>query len=171
MSSAPHAAGPAVTVLGIGNVLLGDEGVGVHVIRYLRDCPEPHAKLAIVDGGTLSFNLLPIIETAGRLIVIDAAMIGDKAGAVRCLVDDELDAFLGTSKHTAHEIGLRELFDMARIEDLLPRRRALIGIHPQGIDWGEGLSDRVATAVPLAAGLALCLGRKWVCADQHSALR
>lgn len=171
MSPASDGAGPAVTVLGIGNVLLGDEGVGIHVIRYLRDCPESSAKLAIVDGGTLSFNLLPVIETAASLIVIDAAMIGGEAGAVRCLVGDELDAFLGTSKHTAHEIGLKELFDMARMEDLLPRRRALVGVHPQNVDWGEGLSDRVATAVPLAAGLVLRLARKWVCADQLAALR
>ncbi|MFX4404755.1 hypothetical protein ABTA52_20570, partial [Acinetobacter baumannii] len=78
----------------------------------------------------------------------------------------ELDAFLGTSKHTAHEIGLKELFDMARMEDLLPHRRALIGIHPQCIDWGAGRSDRVATAVPLAAGLVLRLARKWVRADR-----
>ena len=97
-------------------------------------------------------------------------MIGDEAGAVRGLVGDELDAFLGTSKHTAHEIGLKELFDMARMEDLLPHRRALIGIHPQCIDWGEGLSDRVATAVPLAAGLVLRLARKWVRADRLAAL-
>lgn len=169
MFSAQHDARPSVTILGIGNVLLGDEGAGVHTIRYLRDCPEPlSAKLAIVDGGTLSFNLLPIIEAADKLIVIDAAMVGDEAGTVRCLLGDELDAFLGTSKHTAHEVGLKELFDMARVENLLPHRRALIGIHPQSVDWGEGLSDRVATAVPLAAGLALRMTRRWISAPSGS---
>lgn len=166
MSSGPNGISPAVTILGIGNTLLGDEGVGVRVIEHLRNCLDPlHANLAIVDGGTLSFNLLSVIETAGKLIVIDAAMVGDEPGTVRCLLGDKLDAFLGTSKHTAHEIGLKELLDMARFENLLPRRRALIGVHPQSIIWNEGLSERVALAVPFAAKLALRVARKWICRD------
>ena len=170
--SEPHGVSPAVTILGIGNTLLGDEGVGVHVIQHLCNHPDSvDPQLTLVDGGTLSFNLLPIIESAERLIVVDAAMVGDEAGTVRCLLDDELDVYLGTSKHTAHEIGLKELLDMARMEHLLPRRRALIGIHPQSLDWSEGLSARAATAVPIAAGLALRLARKWIRADQGPAPR
>ncbi|MBJ7402142.1 MAG: HyaD/HybD family hydrogenase maturation endopeptidase [Bradyrhizobium sp.] len=157
---------PAVTILGIGNTLLGDDGVGVHVVRHLQGLAAD-GKVGLVDGGTLSFNLLPTIEATDRLIVVDAAMIGDEAGTVDCLVGASLDAFLGSAKRTAHEVGLRELFDMARIRDLLPSYRALIGIRPLSMEWSESLSARVASALPFAADLALRLAHEWLDLSNH----
>jgi hydrogenase maturation protease len=150
-----------VTILGVGNTLLSDEGIGIHVIRHLQRAVELRGGIELIDGGTLSFNLLPVIEAAGRLIVIDAANLGGSPGSVRCFVGDDLDRFLGGPKHTAHEIGLRELFDMARLDGHLPACRALIGVQPRRVDWGETPTEPVAAALPHVAELAIDLADKW----------
>lgn len=152
---------PGVTILGVGNTLLADEGIGVHVVRRLQDLAGDCDDIELVDGGTLSFNLVPVIEAAKRLIVIDAANLGSSPGSFRCFVGDKLDRFLGSSKHTAHEVGLRELFDMARLDGCLPSHRALIGIQPLRIDWGEEPTLPVAAAISQVSGLAIRLARQW----------
>ena len=150
-----------VTILGVGNTLLADEGIGVHVIRHLERADGLCGEIELIDGGTLSFNLVPVIEAAGCLIVIDAANFGGLPGSVRCFVGNDLDKFLGRSKHTAHEVGLRELFDMARLDGYLPARRALIGVQPQRVDWGETPTEPVAAALRHVADLAISLADKW----------
>lgn len=150
-----------VVILGIGNTLLADEGVGIHAMRELqRLCPD-RGDIELIDGGTLSFNLLPAIEMARSLIVIDAANLGEAPGSFRCFSGDEFDDFLGKARHTAHEIGLRELLDMASLNGWLPRRRALIGVQPLSVDWGEMPTQAVAAVIPTVASLALRLADQW----------
>jgi len=148
-------------ILGIGNTLLSDEGVGVHVIRYLRrhypDLPAVH----YLDGGTLSFTLAEPIANAAHFVVIDAAELHAPPGTVRVFADAELDHFLGMVKRSVHEVGLLDLLAIARLTDSLPARRALIGIQPHCFDWSEQLSAPVAAAIPAAAGVALRLLQTW----------
>lgn len=151
-----------VTILGVGNALLADEGIGVHVIRRLQNLNTCRDKVELIDGGTLSFNLVQVIGAADRLIVIDAANLGREPGSFQLFVGDELDRFLGKPKHTAHEIGLRELFDMARLEDRLPSHRALIGVQPQHIDWGEMPTEPVAAVLSQVANMAMGLAEEWL---------
>lgn len=151
-----------LVIVGIGNTLLSDEGIGVHVIRRLRHLVPPRNGIELVDGGTLSFNLLPVIESTACLIAVDAADFDMLPGSVRCLVGDDFDRFLGRARHTAHEVGLRELLDMARLGGHLPGRRALVGVQPQRIDWGEEPTELVAAAIPTAADLALALADEWL---------
>lgn len=167
-TSAPAPAAPGSVcgrfrpvIVGIGNTLLGDEGIGVHVVRRLRHLVPADSGIELVDGGTLSFNLLPVIESTACLIAVDAADFGELPGSVHCLVGDDFDRFLGRSRHTAHEVGLRELLDMARLGGRLPGRRALVGVQPQRIDWGEEPTELVAAAIPAAADLALGLADEW----------
>ena len=150
-----------VTILGVGNTLLADEGIGVHVIRHLQRADGLCGGIELIDGGTLSFNLVPAIEATGCLIVVDAANFGGVPGSVRCFVGGDLDQFLGSSKHTAHEVGLRELLDKARLDGHLPARRALIGVQPQRVDWGETPTKLVAAALPHVADLAIRLADEW----------
>ena len=108
------------TILGIGNSLLRDEGVGVHVLKALRASLPENDSLSFVDGGTLSFTLAAEIEQTDRLIVIDAAQLHEPPGTVRCFVDAEMDAFLGSCKRSVHEVGLLDLFE---------RQKQLLGIE------------------------------------------
>lgn len=149
-------------ILGFGNVLLGDDGAGVHLIERLR--LDPHLSACeFVDGGTISFNLLSYIESAGCLLMIDAADIDQPAGAIALFEDATMDAFLkSTRRRTVHEIGLIDLLDMARMEDSLPQRRALLCIQPASITWSEALSPTVSEALNDAACQARRLIERWM---------
>lgn len=138
------------TILGIGNTLLRDEGIGIHVLKALQARLPADDALSFVDGGTLSFTLAAEIEASDRLVVIDAAQLGEAPGTVRCFIDNEMDSFLGSCKRSVHEVGLLDLFDIARLTQTLPGQRALVGIQPASVDWGEEPTEAVAAAIPVA---------------------
>jgi hydrogenase maturation protease len=138
-------------VLGIGNSLLSDEGVGIHVIRALAGVFPPEAEVELLDGGTLSFTLAGAIEDADALVVVDAAELKLAAGDVRVFEDEAMDAFLaGNRKSSVHEVGLIDLMAIARLAGHWPERRALVAIQPEKLDWGETLTEHVGTALPIA---------------------
>jgi len=154
-------------VLGLGNTLLQDEGVGVVAMNALRGRHDQSDELAFVDGGTLSFALAGIIAEADALIVLDAAELGAAPGTVRCWSDEAMDRFLGSSrKRSVHEVGLLDLMALALLEDRLPRRRALIAVQPETIAWGETLSPAVAAAVALMCAQASALIGRWRALDR-----
>ncbi len=151
-----------ITVLGVGNSLLTDEGVGIHVIYYLRDHHSHLTDVNYMDGGTLSFTLLPLIESATGLIIIDAANFHEPAGTVRRFNGTEMDQFLAkTRPSTVHEVQLAELLAMAQLIGQLPEKRALIGIQPQKVDWGDQLSPVVTSAIPQVVQLVLQTLEDW----------
>ncbi len=137
-------------VLGIGNTLLSDEGIGIHVIDYLRQHHPAREGVTYLDGGTLSFTLTADIEDADNLIVVDAAQLQDQPGSVACMTGSGMDHFLGTAKRSVHEVGLLDLLDIARLTESLPANRALIGIQPDVIDWGEQPTIAASSAIPVA---------------------
>jgi hydrogenase maturation protease len=149
-------------VLGVGNTLLTDEGVGVHVVERLRrDHPDLDA-VAYLDGGTLSFTLAGPMADADQLIVIDAAELKAAPGTVTLFENEAMDAYLGRGKRrSVHEVSLLDLLAIAHLTDSLPARRALIGIQPQELGWGDAPSPAVAAAIPAACAMTLDLIRKW----------
>jgi hydrogenase maturation protease len=151
----------SILVLGIGNVLLADEGAGVHAMRQLeRDCSRSGVRFA--DGGTLSFTLADLIESTRALIVLDAAEMSAQPGSVVVFEGERMDAFLGSErKRSVHEVALLDLMALAALGGNLPSRRALIGIQPQTIDWSELPSERVALAIPEACARARELIEEW----------
>lgn len=148
-------------ILGIGNNLLTDEGVGVHVVRYLERHHPRQAGITCLDGGTLSFTLAEPIAAHDNLIVVDAARLGEPPGTVRCLQGDAMDRYLTGNRASVHEVGLVDLLDIARLSATFPSRRALIGIEPASLDWGDAPSDEVAPAIAEAARMALALALDW----------
>lgn len=149
-------------VLGIGNTLLSDEGVGVHVIRYLQQHHADLPETDYIDGGTLSFTLAGLIERAHNLIVIDATQLHESAGTIRTFMGDEMDHFLSHNrKSSVHEVSLMDLLSIATLTEQLPPRRALVGIQPQNIDWGELPSSEVQAAIPQACARVVSLIEAW----------
>jgi hydrogenase maturation protease len=138
-------------VLGVGNVLLTDEGAGVHVVRHLLEAYPQLPGVTCLDGGTLSFTLAGDIEAADQLVVVDAAELRAAPGTIRTFENEAMDRFLGTAKMSVHEVGLLDLMDVARLSGHLPARRLLVGIQPQVFDWGEAPSPEVAAVIPEAA--------------------
>jgi hydrogenase maturation protease len=148
-------------ILGIGNNLLSDEGVGVHVIRFLETHHADVPDVTYLDGGTLSFTLAEPIADHDNLIVVDAARLGQPPGTVKCLVGEEMDRYLKGNRASVHEVGLVDLFDISRLSGTFPVNRALIGVEPESLGWGDSPSASVAPAVPQAARMALALVDDW----------
>lgn len=150
-------------VLGIGNTLLTDEGVGVHVIRSLAGRMFADADgVELMDGGTLSFTLAGAIEAAASLIVVDAAQLHAAPGAVRVFEADGMDAFLlGNRKSSVHEVGLSDLMTIAKLTGHWPGQRALVAIQPEKVDWGEAPTRDVAAAIPVACDEIQSLIEAW----------
>lgn len=134
-----------VLIMGIGNSLLQDEGIGFHLLQRLR-LEKSHWPVQFLDGGTLSFNLTTAIESCSHLIVLDAANFHQAPGTVKSFLNTELDDFLNKPGKSVHEVSLSDLFDMTRLTESLPDYRALIGIQPKTIAWGENLTTEVYKA-------------------------
>ena len=148
-------------VLGIGNTLLSDEGAGIHVLRHLETRIPRQAEVTLLDGGTLSFTLAAAIAEHEALVVVDAAELGAEPGRVACFEGSAMDRFLGTRKRSAHEVGLLDLLDMARLTGDLPSQRALVAVQPASLDWGTRPTAAVAAAIPRAGQAVLDLLRRW----------
>jgi hydrogenase maturation protease len=148
-------------ILGIGNTLLTDEGAGIHALNHLRSEYPNIPNLTFVDGGTLSFTLATWIEDCPNLIVFDAAELHQPAGAVATFVGAEFDNFLGATKRSAHEVGLLDLMDIARLTGHFPEKRALIGIQPGTFGWGMQPTAAVQNALDEAIDAAVDLLRQW----------
>ncbi len=151
----------SVLVLGIGNTLLSDEGVGVHVIQLMQNDYADDDKIEYLDGGTLSFTLAEPIARADGLIVVDAARLNSPPGTVKVFHDDEMDMYLSGNRQSVHEVSLSDLLDIARLTDKMPERRCLVGIEPRETDWGESLSVEVQPAVKQAVNEILSILGEW----------
>lgn len=152
--------------MGVGNTLLQDDGVGVHVAESLRELQQAHPELAapdtaIIDGGTIGLSLLPEIEDADAVIVVDAAEIGSHPGAMRVFRNGELDRCLSGRRRTAHEVALADLFSAAAIHGRSPLERVLIAIQPASTDVGLDMTPEVRAAVPRACATIALLARNW----------
>lgn len=153
-------------VLGIGNTLLTDEGVGVHVLDALAPELAGEADVTLLDGGTLSFTLAGPIEDADALIVVDAAQLRRNPGAWTALEGEAMDTFLTHNrKASVHEVGLTDLRTIALLAGHWPARRALFAIQPDVVDWGEAPTPAVAAAIPPVCAAIVERIRAW----QHDA--
>ena len=148
-------------ILGIGNTLLRDEGAGIHALNLLQSSHPDLQNLTYIDGGTLSFTLAAYIEDCDNLVVFDAAELKAPPGTVRTMAGGAMDAFLGAARRSPHEVGLLDLFDIARLTESLPENRALIGIQPASIEWGMSPTPAVAKGLPLAVEHAVELLGQW----------
>ena len=149
-------------VLGIGNTLLTDEGIGIHVLQALEPELANWPDVTLLDGGTLSFTLAGPIEEADALIVVDAANIKSQPGEWILLEGEAMDAFLMSNrKSTVHEVGLTDLRAIAILAGHWPDKRAMLAIQPDVIDWGEYPTPAVAAAIPPACAAIRELIREW----------
>ena len=151
----------ATLILGIGNTLLSDEGVGIHALNLLQLNYPDLPGVTFIDGGTLSFTLATYIEDCDELIVLDAAELNSPPGTVKTMAGEDMDTFLGAARRSPHEVGLLDLFDIARLTETLPRNRALIGIQPDRIEWGMHPTPAVGAALGIAVSKAINLLSEW----------
>ena len=148
-------------VIGVGNTLLQDDGIGIHVANTLRHHEDISSYCEIIDGGTIGLALLPEVEDADTLVIVDAAEIGEAPGAVRVFVDDEVDQHLSSKRRSVHEVAIVDLLAAAGIRGARPRHCALVAVQPESTDWGLEPTPRVQEAIPAACEAIHTLTRRW----------
>ena len=136
-----------IMVMGIGNVLMQDDGVGVHVIRQLEDMDLP-AQVELVDGGTHSYDLLDYFSQADFCIVVDAMHAGGKPGTVYRVPLEELELSPNPNIQSLHEISFAEAMYMLHLEGYHPEV-LVYGVEPHTVDLGLELTPVVAEQLPL----------------------
>ena len=132
-----------VLVLGIGNTVMSDDGVGVKVVQMLQQQYLFPANVELVDGGTLGLDLLPQLEGISHLIMVDAVETGAKPGTLVRLAGEELPIALET-KISPHQMGLKDLLAVARLLGHAPGEMVLIGVQPGSIEMDTELTPEVA---------------------------
>lgn len=152
-----------VTVLGIGNPIMGDDGVGIVLLEALIASGLERA-VEFIDGGTIGMSLLPVVADAGSLLVLDAVAHSTTAATVVHLVGDQLPRLI-RGKVSPHQVGLLDVLAAARLLGTEPDRIAVVGISPECVEMGVGLSAEVKAAVPAALDLARRVLREWWAAD------
>lgn len=150
-----------VLVMGIGNTLLQDDGIGIHVTELFKSSREEDPDLDVIDGGTIGLSLLPEIEDAGKVIIVDASEIGEKPGTMRIFRNQEIDAQLSGKRRSVHEVALYDLFSAAAIRGRCPDERVLIAIQPACTEWGLEPTPEVKAAIPLACEALDTVTRQW----------
>ncbi|CAO3410315.1 HyaD/HybD family hydrogenase maturation endopeptidase [Azospirillum largimobile] len=137
-----------ILVLGIGNILWADEGFGVRTVERLAAEWRFPDSVTLMDGGTQGLYLLPHLETADVLIVVDAIDYGLPPGIRRVFHGDDVPAFLGAKKMSLHQTGFQEVLASAMFLGRCPETLILVGVQPECLeDYGGGLTDTVAAQV------------------------
>jgi len=135
-----------IIILGVGNLLLSDEGVGVHVANELMKMELP-PDISVVEGGTDGFRLLNVITGADLLIVIDAVKGGAEPGSIYRFDIDEVKNCPPGFKTSVHQIGILEVIDLSVLIGKKPHT-TVIGVEPKSLKMGMELSPEVKSKIP-----------------------
>lgn len=144
---------PRVTVLGVGNVLLSDEGFGVRVAEALDASYEFPDDVQVLDGGVLGMELLRFVTGTEKLLVLDALKEGDADGKCRRLAGDEVKAHF-REKLSAHEIGVQDVLTFLEVTGKPIGEVVVIGAEPKSLEAGLSLSKEMEPRVSEAAEMA-----------------
>jgi hydrogenase maturation protease len=166
-SSRPRTAGerppfepePApVTVLGVGNSIMADDGVGLELLAALAS--RPRDGVNYVDGAVGGMELVPVVQDSTRLLILDA-VAGSVPGTVVRLRGDQVPRMLAT-KLSPHQVGLLDVLAASRLLGNEPAEVAVVGVVPELVDLRLGLSASVSAAVPEAAAAAEAIIDAWL---------
>ena len=141
-----------VMVLGVGNILFTDEGLGIRVIEKLTDRYEFPENVSIQDGGVLGINLLGVISEADYLIVVDAIKNGGTPGTLYRLEGDEIPKRI-LAKNSLHQVDLLEALTLCQILDKVPET-VILGIEPKdikttGIELTIPIQERIESLIDM----------------------
>jgi hydrogenase maturation protease len=149
-------------VLGLGNLLWADEGFGVRCIEVLQeqyDCP---ADVHIVDGGTQGLYLLPLVQSASKLLIFDAIDYQLEPGTLHTVRGEDVPRFLGVKKLSLHQTGFQEVLALAELCGQLPADITLIGCQPERLDdYGGSLRPKLRAALAEAVVRGVEQLRAW----------
>jgi hydrogenase maturation protease len=160
MSPAPVTPAKRKAVLGLGNLLNRDEGLGVRALKFLDLRLGRQVDFELLDGGVLGMNLLMIVEECSHLLILDAVNVGQPAGTVIELSKEQIP-FCAGIKLSQHQVSFQEVLAMARLRGHLPACLHLVGVQPEDTSLGLELSPTVERAVPEVVSRACAVLKTW----------
>ncbi len=135
-----------VLVLGVGNILLADEGIGVRVVEALQAGWVMPDGVELVDGGTAGMDLMDLLESRDHVVVVDAVRLNAEPGTIIVLRDEEVPAFF-QARISPHQLGIADVLAGLRLLGREPRNLTLIGVVPESLEMSLSLSPRLAALV------------------------
>ncbi len=148
------------TVLGIGNIILSDEGFGVRVVEYLEKNFRFPENVSLIDGGTLGVELTHFIKGTRRLLIIDSIDGGAEEGKIFHLRGEEIKNHFA-QKISAHEVGIQDVLTMLELSGKKIPCVELIGAQPFSLEAGVELTAQMKKLVPLFADKAVEILKSW----------
>ncbi len=153
-----------IAVMGIGNILMQDEGIGVHIIKELEKYDfNPH--IALIDGGNMGMDLLSFFYEHDKMLIVDAVDFEEKPGFIDTIENDDILA-LFTTKMSMHHLGLKDVLSYAKLLDQTPEDLCLIGIQPEKVELDMQLSQTISSKIDTLTHLVLQKLKTWGVSSQ-----
>lgn len=150
----------SIVLLGVGNVLLTDEGLEVHVINDLRESYNFAPPINIVDGGTMGMELLSYMRGMKKLLLIDAINGGDKPGTIYEFPHQELETYF-TEHISVHEVGMQDILRIRALQEDPLEDAVVVGVEPESLEIGFEPSPVVRAALPEVKKRVLKVLQSW----------
>lgn len=147
-------------LLGLGNIILRDEGLGVRAVERIRERYVVGDDVELMDGGTLGLELLPYLEETDSVLIVDAIRTGDVPGTLIRLEGQSIPSALAI-KMSMHQVGLQELLAISAIRETTPQRIVLWGIEPQLMEPGLDLTPLIESRMDVLIDSIVQELRSW----------
>ena len=144
-----------IGILGVGNLLLADEGFGVHVIERLQREYRFPPSVELLDGGTAGIMLAPFMEDKDILFVLDVVNLDAQPGSIHQFGNDDVCSGNIQTRMSPHQVGLLEILDLCRLRGKAPARVEMITVVPEDLSTKIGLSPRLEDAVDEVVAILL----------------
>ena len=136
-----------VVVIGLGNVLLSDEGIGVHLVRRLSEQQSKFPQVDFIDAGTGGMTLLHLIANRKKAVIIDCAKMGTEPGTIRRFAADEVLSVKKLSHYSLHEADILRVINLSKQLGECPRKIVFFGIEPAMLEPGQNLSQTLSDKI------------------------
>ncbi len=149
-----------IVLLGVGNILLTDEGFGVHVVNQLREDYVFNPPITILDGGTMGMELLTYMRGMTKLLLVDAINGGDRPGTVYEFPHEEMNTYF-TEAISVHEVGMQDILRIRALQEDPLEDAVVIGVEPESLELGLDLSETTQVAVKEVKERILAVLASW----------
>jgi hydrogenase maturation protease len=139
-----HASKKDVVVIGLGNVLLSDEGIGVHLINQLSSYQAKFPSVDFIDAGTAGFSLLHLIANRKKAIIIDCAKMGAKPGTIKRFTTDDVQSVKKLSHYSMHEADILRVIAISKQLGECPDAIVFFGIEPESLEAGKNIKKTLS---------------------------
>lgn len=149
-----------IAVIGLGNILLMDEGIGVHTLDTLRERYSFSPAVDLIDGGTMGLDLLPFLENRDKVLIIDAVDFGKEPGFTGTVKGEAIPSVLN-AKLSVHHLNLGDVLFSAKVMGIMPGEVLLIGTQPASLAVGLDMTEEVAPRVETLVEMAVNILKEW----------